>query len=162
MRAFLGVGSNEGDRWGHLAQAARALSTAPGVALLRASSVWETAPVGPPQPHYLNAALEVETGLAPVELLRLLQRVEAAAGRVRRERWGPRTLDLDLLLYGEERIDEPGLQVPHPAMPERAFALAPLAELCPEQRVPGTDRTVAALLGACPPLEVRRAGPYPR
>jgi len=162
MRAFLGVGSNEGDRWAHLARAGHALAAAPGVALLRASSVWETAPVGPPQPSYLNAALELETRLPAGELLRLLQQVEAEAGRVRRERWGPRTLDLDLLLYGEERLEEPGLQVPHPAMAERAFVLAPLAELCPERVVPGTGRTVAALLGACPPLEVRQAGPYPR
>jgi len=162
MRAFLGVGSNEGDRWAHLARAARTLAASPGVTGLRPSSVWETAPVGPPQPHYLNAALELRIGLAARDLLRLLQEVEAEAGRVRRERWGPRTLDLDLLLYGEERIEEPGLQVPHPALAERAFVLAPLAELCPERVVPGTGRTVAALLGACPPLQVRRAGPYPR
>jgi 2-amino-4-hydroxy-6-hydroxymethyldihydropteridine diphosphokinase len=162
MRAFLGVGSNEGDRREHLARALRALEAAPGVAWVRASSVWETAPVGPPQPHYLNAALELETALAAPALLRALQEIEEAAGRVRRERWGPRTLDLDLLLHGDEVLDEPGLRVPHPELARRAFVLAPLAELCPERVVPGTGRTVAALLAACPPLEVRRAGSYPR
>lgn len=161
MRAYLGVGSNEGDRWVHLAQAARGLSGSPQVSVLRRSWVWETAPVGPPQPHYLNAVLELESGLPARGLLQLMQLVEQGAGRVRRERWGPRTLDLDLLLFGDERIDEPGLQLPHPAMAERAFVLAPLAELCPDRTVPGTGATVAELLAACPHLEMRRAGPYP-
>lgn len=162
MRAFLGVGSNEGDRRAHLAQAARAIEAAPGVALLRRSSAWETAPVGPPQADFLNAALELETVLSAGALLQLLQRVEAAAGRVRRERWGPRTLDLDLLLYGEERVEEPGLTVPHPALAQRAFVLAPLAELCPERLVPGTGRSVGELLAACPAQGLRPAGDYPR
>ncbi|MBI5067998.1 MAG: 2-amino-4-hydroxy-6-hydroxymethyldihydropteridine diphosphokinase [Deltaproteobacteria bacterium] len=162
MRAFLGVGSNEGDRWGHLARALRALRAVPGVAWVRPSSVWETAPVGPPQPPYLNAALEAETGLEAPVLLRAMQEIEAAAGRVRRERWGPRTLDLDLLLLGDETVDEPGLRVPHPELARRAFVLRPLAELCPERMVPGAGRSVAALLAACPPQEVRLAGDYPR
>lgn len=161
MRAYLGVGSNLGDRWGYLAQAGRALRASPRVTIMRASTVWETAPLGPPQPAYLNAVLEVESELPAEGLHRLMRLVEAGAGRERSERWGARTLDLDLLLFGADLIDTPDLRVPHPSLGERRFALAPLAELCPDCRVPGTGATVAQLLAACPPHEMREAGPYP-
>jgi 2-amino-4-hydroxy-6-hydroxymethyldihydropteridine diphosphokinase len=161
MRAYVGVGSNLGDRWSHLAQAARGLRASPRVAILRTSRVWETAPLGPPQPAYLNAVLEIESGLPASGLHRLMRLVEQGAGRERRERWGARTLDLDLLLFGEERIDTPELRVPHPSMRERRFVLAPLAELCPGCQVPGAGATVAELLAACPPHEMREAGAYP-
>jgi 2-amino-4-hydroxy-6-hydroxymethyldihydropteridine diphosphokinase len=161
LRAYVGVGSNLGDRWVHLAQAARGLRAAAGVAVLRGSSVWETAPLGPPQPAYLNAVLELETRLPAEKLHGLLHLVEDGAGRQRKERWGARTLDLDLLLFGEERIEAPDLQVPHPGLSSRRFVLEPLAELCPDRLVPGAGVTVAALLAACPPHEMKQLGPYP-
>jgi 2-amino-4-hydroxy-6-hydroxymethyldihydropteridine diphosphokinase len=162
MRAYVGVGTNLGDRWAHLALAARALSTAPRVALVRASRVIDTAPLGPPQPRFLNAALELETGLTPRELLRLLQLVEQEALRRPSVRWGPRSLDLDLLLMGDLQVAQPGLTLPHPGIAARRFVLQPLAELCPEQVVPGTGRTVAALLAAAPPWDGRDVGLHPR
>ena len=161
MRAFVGVGSNLGDRWARLALAARMLRGTPRVALLRASRVWDSAPLGPPQPRYLNAVLELETELPPRQLLAALRQVERAAGRQRRLRWGPRTLDLDLLLYGDRSLQAPGLTVPHPGIASRRFVLAPLAELCPDRVVPGAGATVAALLGAAPPLDLRPVGAYP-
>jgi 2-amino-4-hydroxy-6-hydroxymethyldihydropteridine diphosphokinase len=161
MRAYVAVGSNLGDRWARLAQAARALRAAPGVAVVRASRVWDTAPVGPPQQRYLNAVLELETSRTPSSLLRLLQDVERAAGRVRRVRWGPRTLDLDLLLVGDRVVREPGLVIPHPGIPERRFVLAPLAELHAELVVPGTGSSVAGLLEEAPELDVAPVGAYP-
>ena len=162
MRVFVGVGSNLGDRWAHLALAGRELRATPGIALVRASRVWDTAPIGPPQPRYLNAALELETTLAPLPLLDALQRIERAGGRVRGPvRWAARTLDLDLLLYGDEVVRLPRLVVPHPDLVSRRFALAPLAELCPERIVPGTGRTVAQLLALLAPEDVAPAGLYP-
>jgi len=170
MRAWVALGSNLGDRWASLARAARALRAAPGVAVLRASSVWDTEPVGPPQPRYLNAVLELETTRPPASLHRLLQEVERAAGRRREVRWGARTLDLDLLLCGDVAVRTPALTVPHPELARRRFVLQPLAELCPERVVPGgagagggpaVDRTVAALLAAAPPLGLARAGAFP-
>ena len=162
MRAFIGVGSNLGDRWRSLGFAARALRESGAVAVVRASSVWDTEPLGPPQPRYLNAALEVETVLTPRALLSLLQRIEGTAHRRRAGvRWGARTLDLDLLLYGDRVIIEPGLVVPHAGIATRAFVLAPLAELAPRLVVPGLDRSVAALLADVPPSGIARAGLFP-
>ena len=162
MRAYVGVGTNLGDRWAHLALAARALSAAPRVALLRASRVLDTAPLGPPQPRFLNAALELETGLTPRQLLSLLQGIEREALRRPAVRWGPRSLDLDLLLFGDLVLAEPGLHVPHPRLAERRFVLQPLAELCPDRLVPGRGRAVAALLAEAPPWDGRDAGLFPR
>jgi 2-amino-4-hydroxy-6-hydroxymethyldihydropteridine diphosphokinase len=161
MRAYVAAGTNLGDRWGHLALAARELRASPGARLLRASRVYETAPMGPPQPRYLNAALEVETALAPERLLEVLQGIERAAMRRREVRWGPRTLDLDLLLYGDAVVRTPSLTLPHPGLISRRFVLAPLAELCPDHVVPGTGATVAALLRAAPAHEMTPAGLYP-
>jgi 2-amino-4-hydroxy-6-hydroxymethyldihydropteridine diphosphokinase len=163
MRAYVGVGSNLGDRWANLALAARALRAEPRIALLRASRVWDTAPLGPPQPRYLNAALELEVTAPAGALLAGLRRIERAAGR-RRDgpRWSARTLDLDLLLYGDAVIREPGLAVPHPGLATRRFVLAPLAELCPARIVPETGRTVAELLAALPHDDAAPVGLYPR
>jgi 2-amino-4-hydroxy-6-hydroxymethyldihydropteridine diphosphokinase len=162
VRVYVGVGSNLGDRWANLALAARALRAEPAVALLRASRVWEADPVGPPQPRYLNAVLELEVAGTPRALLAILHAVEASAGR-RRDgpRWSARTLDLDILLFGDEVIREPALVVPHPELVARRFVLAPLAELCPERVVPGTGRTVTQLLALVPPEGVAPAGLYP-
>jgi 2-amino-4-hydroxy-6-hydroxymethyldihydropteridine diphosphokinase len=161
MRAFVAVGSNLGDRWGHLAHAARALHAEPRVALVRASRVWDTAPLGPPQPRYLNAVLELECAAPAAALLAILQMVERSAGRRRAARWAARTLDLDLLLFGDEVIRTPTLIVPHSGLVSRRFVLAPLAELCPERVVPGTGQTVAQLLALAPAADVASAGLYP-
>ena len=128
-RAFLGLGSNLGDRWAHLRRAVAALPDVVAV-----SPVYETDPVGGPegQGPYLNVVVQLETDLAPRALLELGRRLEREAGRVRAERWGPRTLDVDVLLVGREQVDEPDLQVPHPRMWERAFVLVPLADLAPD------------------------------
>jgi 2-amino-4-hydroxy-6-hydroxymethyldihydropteridine diphosphokinase len=161
MRAFVGVGANLGDRWGFLALAARALRASPGIAVVRGSRVWDSAPLGPPQPRYLNAALELETTLPPRALLAALKAVERQARRRRDVRWGARTLDLDLLLLGGLAVAEPGLAVPHPELAARRFALQPLAELCPRAVVPGTGATVAGLLAAAPAWDLREVGAYP-
>jgi len=132
-RAYLGLGSNLGDRLAHLQAAVDGLVGAPGVHVVAVSRVYETSPVGgPPQDDYLNAVVAVDTTLAARDLLSLAQRLEADAQRVRAERWGPRTLDVDVLLVGDERVDEPDLVVPHPRLRERAFVLVPLADVAPE------------------------------
>jgi 2-amino-4-hydroxy-6-hydroxymethyldihydropteridine diphosphokinase len=161
MRAYVGVGTNLGSRWGFLALAARALRATPGVAVVRGSRVWDSAPLGPPQPRYLNAVLELETTLPPRALLAALKAAERLAGRRREVRWGARTLDLDLLLYGDRVAVERGLTVPHRELGARRFALQPLAEVCGERVVPGTGRTVAELLEAAPAWELREVGGYP-
>ncbi len=132
--AYVALGSNLGDRAAHLEAAIAALRATPGIEVIALSSVRETEPVGgPPQGPYLNAVVALRTELAPRALLERLLEIEAAQGRERGpERNAPRTLDLDLLLYGDEKIDEPDLVVPHPRMHERAFVLEPLAELAPD------------------------------
>ena len=147
-RAYVGLGANLGPREVTLLRAVDLLGAAEGVELVAVSQLRETEPVGPvEQPPFLNGAVAVETTLAPRELLELLLGVERSLGRVRSERWGPRTIDLDLLLYGGETLDEPGLEVPHPRLHERRFALEPLAELDSELVVPGRGR-VSDLLAA--------------
>lgn len=149
MRAFIGLGANLGHREATIARAVELVSQAEGVDIVAVSSLRETEPWGPvEQPPYLNGAVEVETDLRPGSLLKVLLGVEHALGRDRSgERWGPRTIDLDLLLYEDVDVDEPGLTVPHPRLHERLFALEPLAELAPDAVVPGLG-TVAELLAA--------------
>jgi 2-amino-4-hydroxy-6-hydroxymethyldihydropteridine diphosphokinase len=140
-RAYVGVGSNLGDRERTIRAAIDAL---PGVVAV--SALRETEPVGPvEQPPFLNGAVALETELSPRELLDMLLAVERRLGRERRERWGPRTIDLDLLLYGDRSLDEPGLSLPHPRLHERRFALEPLAELDPELEIPGRGRVKTLL-----------------
>ena len=143
-RAALGLGSNLGDRRAHLEAAVRGLAAAGEVVAV--SSFLDTEPVGPPQPRYLNAALVLETGRTPRELLELGQELERRAGRERGGRWGPRTLDVDLLLYGDRILRERDLVVPHPRLQERLFVLEPLAEIALDWPVPGLGRTVRELL----------------
>src|SRR5262245_27329745 len=145
--AYIALGSNLGDRQAFVRQALEALVQA-GVQVHRVSTFHETAPVGGPagQGPYLNAAAEIETDLSPRSLLDLLLKIEHSLGRVRRERYGPRTLDLDVLLYGDQVIHEPGLEVPHPRMHERRFVLAPLAGIAPEVLHPVLRRSVRELL----------------
>lgn len=143
--AFVGLGSNVGDRVGHLHLAIRAMEAIPETSVVRISRLMETPAWGPvAQPDYLNAVAEVRTACAPRELLVALLTIEREHGRDRTSgvRWGPRTLDLDLLVYGDRVIEEPGLRVPHPRMAERRFVLEPLAELAPELVIPGTAKTV--------------------
>jgi len=144
--AYVGLGANLGDREATLRRALELLGER--VDVIAVSRFRDTAPVGyTDQPRFLNAAARVETELAPRDLLDVLLAVERELGRVREgaPRFGPRTIDLDLLLYGDETIDEPGLAIPHPRLHERRFALEPLAELDPDAVVPGRG-TVSALL----------------
>lgn len=129
--AYLSLGSNLGDRLALLAEAVRRLRT-PAVRVTKVSSVYETAPWGKTdQPAFLNCAVEVETELAPHALLGHILSVEQSLGRVRIERWGPRTVDIDILLYGQERVATADLEIPHPRMAGRAFVLVPLLEMAP-------------------------------
>jgi len=130
MRCYIGIGSNLGDRERNIENAIQKLREASSIDIKRTSQVYETEPVGGgPQPRYLNGVIEIETGLAPRELLCILQRIESELGRVRLVKNGPRTIDLDILTYGEEKIDEPDLKVPHPKMGEREFVQRPLKDL---------------------------------
>lgn len=155
MKAYVGLGSNLGDRAAYLLLGLSALSRLPKTHLLRLSPVYETDPVGPPQPPYLNMVAELETALSPKGLLAEMLRVEKALGRERRERWGPRTLDLDLLLYGDLVLEEAGLSVPHPRLHERAFVLVPLLDLLPEGRHPLLGQSFAELLASLDASSVR-------
>ncbi len=135
--ATVGLGSNIGDRLGNLGHAAELLSRRPEIRAMRSSRVFETKPVGPPQPDFLNAVLQVETVMTARAVLEAAQTVEAEMGRVRGERWGPRVIDLDILTYGREVIEEPDLVIPHPRMHERAFVMVPLLELDGDPSLPG-------------------------
>jgi 2-amino-4-hydroxy-6-hydroxymethyldihydropteridine diphosphokinase len=142
VRAFVGLGANLGPRAETLLRAVELLGAEDGVEVVALSSLRETNPVGnEDQPRFLNGAVLLETALEPRGLLDVLLRIERELGRVRDgTRWGPRTVDLDLLAYGSEVVDEPGLRVPHPRLHERRFALEPLAELDPELVLPGSGR----------------------
>jgi 2-amino-4-hydroxy-6-hydroxymethyldihydropteridine diphosphokinase len=147
-RAYLGLGSNLGDRLSRLQGAVTGLAATTGIVVVAVSPVYETTPVGgPDQPDYLNAVAALDTQLSARELLSVAHRLEREAGRVRTERWGPRSLDVDVLLVGDERVAEPDLEIPHPRMTQRAFVVRPLADLDPAwaPRVPD-------------PAEVRRTG----
>ena len=143
--AYIGLGSNLGDRRAALESALLRLQPR------RVSTFHETDPWGrPDQPKFINAVAEIETERRPRDLLDHLLSVEQSLGRVRAERWGPRAIDLDLLLYDDLQVREEGLEVPHPRLPERRFVLEGLAELCPDRLVPGRDRTVRQILDALP------------
>jgi len=154
--AYVGIGSNQEEP---RAQVMAALDELAGIArtrLVRRSSLYRSAPVGyDAQPDFINAVAELDTGLAASALLRELQQVEARHGRTRSFPNAPRTLDLDLLLYAQERIDEPALVVPHPRMHERAFVLKPLLEIAPAVQIPGRG-PAASCLQACAGQEVER------
>ncbi|QHI97361.1 2-amino-4-hydroxy-6-hydroxymethyldihydropteridine diphosphokinase [Xylophilus rhododendri] len=130
--AYIGIGANLGDARAAVRGAFEAIAQLPATSLVRRSCLYRSAPVGTEGPDYLNAVAAIATGLAPLDLLAALQNMENAAGRTRPFRWAPRTLDLDLLLYGDAHIDLPQLTVPHPRMWERAFVLYPLAEIAPQ------------------------------
>jgi 2-amino-4-hydroxy-6-hydroxymethyldihydropteridine diphosphokinase len=158
VSAYLALGSNLGDRL-HTLQRGVDLLARPGLDVVRSSRVYETEPVGPAQPEYLNAVVEVRTELGPRQLLEACLGVEAELGRVRGERWGPRTLDVDVLTYDERTVDEPGLAIPHPRMHERGFVLVPLGELDPDPMLPGGRSIVTLRLPPDAVLGVRAFAP---
>ena len=160
--AFVGLGGNLGDAAGRLRQALLALDRLPGTHLVRASRLYRTPAWGlTAQPDFVNAVAMIDTALAPLVLLQHLLHIERDAGRNRvaddAVRWGPRTLDLDLLLYGEEVIAIAGLSVPHPHLHERAFALVPLLEIAPDVHIPNRGPG-AELLARLPALGVQALG----
>ncbi len=158
--AYLGLGSNQGDRAALLMEALSRLDATAGIRIVALSSLYATAPVGPQdQPEFLNLAAEVSTSLSPAELLAACLGIEAALGRVRAGRWGPRTIDIDVLLYGALQVAEAGLELPHPRMRERAFVLQPLAEIAGGR--PLGDRTIAEWAAAVGDAGVRKAAGPP-
>jgi 2-amino-4-hydroxy-6-hydroxymethyldihydropteridine diphosphokinase len=154
---YVGLGSNEGDREAQLVSALEAMSRIDAVAVLRCSSLFESAPVGPPQPHYLNAVVALECALPPQRMLCILKQIERDLGRQHGgPRWGPRPIDLDLLLWEGEVVADPNLQVPHLELHKRRFALEPLSELAPDAEHPVLGMTVTELLTQLAPQDVRR------
>jgi 2-amino-4-hydroxy-6-hydroxymethyldihydropteridine diphosphokinase len=158
VEAFLGIGSNLGDRLANLQGAVDRLGASPGIRVRRSSRVWETDPVGgPEQPEFLNVVVEIDTDLDPLDLLHVCNAVEAELGRTRDVRWGPRTIDIDVLLIDDLTIDEPTLTVPHPRMHQRAFVLLPLLDLEPNPVLPDGTRLLDVRLG---PDAVSGVRPY--
>ncbi|BFM40473.1 2-amino-4-hydroxy-6-hydroxymethyldihydropteridine diphosphokinase [Synechocystis sp. LKSZ1] len=145
----IGLGSNLGPSQQILEQSLSQLAQVPDLHLIAVSAWYETLPVGPQQPNYLNGCAVLETELNPEILLARLQSIEQQFGRVRTEKWGPRTLDLDLLLYGQRQHQSPTLTIPHPFLIERAFVLIPLAEIAPDWQEPKTGQTILQLAQAC-------------
>ena len=134
--AYLALGSNLGDRLEYLREAVRLLAANDGIEIVRSSRVYETDAVGPPQQAYLNAVIEIRTELGPRGLLDACRSAEDALGRMRTERWGPRSIDVDILTFDQATVDEPDLIVPHPRMHERGFVLVPLGELDDDPMLP--------------------------
>jgi 2-amino-4-hydroxy-6-hydroxymethyldihydropteridine diphosphokinase len=148
MLSAIALGSNLGNSLQTLEAAVKVLDHTAGVSVQARSHWYQTKAVGPPQPDYLNGCLVLDTLLSPQALLQVLLETEKQFGRVRRERWGPRTLDLDLLLYGDCILHTPDLEIPHPRMTERAFVLVPLAEIAPDWIEPISGKAIADLVQA--------------
>ncbi len=149
MRVHVSLGSNLGDRESNLRRALKALEADAGVAIIAVSHYYETKPVGmAEQPDFLNLAAEIETELAPLELLNAVKEIEARLGRAPSEHWGPRVIDIDIILWGQQMVTTEPLTVPHKEFRKRAFVLAPLAEIAPNAVDPVTGKTVAELLGS--------------
>jgi 2-amino-4-hydroxy-6-hydroxymethyldihydropteridine diphosphokinase len=145
--AYIAAGSNLGDRHKHLADAEAFLRKTNGISFIRNSKIYETVPVGGPagQGDYLNAVWEIKTELTPEGLLKELLGIEKKMGRVRKERNGPRVIDLDILFYGDEVVSAPGLTLPHPRLQDRSFVLKPLMDLCPDLKHPVFKKTIREL-----------------
>ncbi len=143
---FLALGANLGDPASQLAEATRRVA-GPQLEVMARSRLYRSAPVGPPgQPDYLNAVIEVQTSFSPTDLLKHTQAIENAMGRVKSVRWGPRVVDIDIALYGDEVVHTPDLVIPHRELARRRFVLAPLADIAPDLIVPGLGKSVAQLL----------------
>ncbi|MBD8891585.1 2-amino-4-hydroxy-6-hydroxymethyldihydropteridine diphosphokinase [Roseibium litorale] len=150
VRAALGLGSNMGDTRAHLEAAVARLDQSEGIKVLARSSDYRTPPWGPvPQDDYRNICLTIETSLSPRQLLDRCLRIEKDLGRIRDVRWGPRIIDIDVLIYGQDKVDEEHLTIPHPRMGERAFVLVPLVEIWPDAPI-GDGRTAEEALTTCP------------
>ena len=146
-KVFVGVGSNLGNRVTAIEQATQLISELPDTELISAASLFETEPVGNEnQPKFINSVVQIATKLDPKRFLICLKQIEEALGRMERERWGPREIDLDILVYGERILNEPDLIIPHPEMTRRRFVLVPMAELAPQLIIPGRSKTILDLL----------------
>ncbi len=156
----IALGSNLGNSQAILQAAIHTLDQHPHITVKACSSLYTTAPIGPPQPDFLNACALLRTGLAPEELLRTLLAIETRFGRIRQERWGPRLLDLDLLLFGPLVLCTPTLQIPHPRMHERAFVLIPLAEIAGHWQDPISGKSIMQLAESVSPTGVELFSPW--
>ncbi len=161
-RVYIGLGSNQGDREYFLREAVSALQRIDAAAVVRGSSLYDSAPFGPPQPRYLNAVVAMDCALSPQRLLGILKQIEADLGRTRdAPRWSPRSIDLDLLLWEDQVVADPGLQIPHLELHKRRFALEPLSEIAPHARHPLLGATVAELVARLPAQDVNRVHAAP-
>jgi len=161
VRYYLGLGSNIGDREGYLRQALEMIGKVEGIAVTAVSSVYETDPVGgPEQREYCNAVAAIETGLPPWHVLETMLRIEQSLGRNRDTRWGPRTIDIDILMAGDIVLKEEGLVIPHPRYRERAFVLIPFAEIAPAERDPETGETIGEIVRGIDASGVRKTGTF--
>ncbi|OOG86552.1 2-amino-4-hydroxy-6-hydroxymethyldihydropteridine diphosphokinase [Pseudomonas sp. A25(2017)] len=159
-RIYIGMGSNLAEPTEQLRSAVQALAQLPDTQLVGVSAFYQSDSLLPGQPRYTNAVAALDSRLAPLDLLDALQAIETGQGRERLERWGPRTLDLDILLFGDRLIDEPRLKVPHYHMQARAFVLYPLAELAPADLRLADGRSLKDLLAACPFVGLERLPPH--
>lgn len=152
VTAYIALGANLGDREANLFAAVDAICSTPGIAVTKQSALLENPAVGGPadSPPFLNGVLEIQTTLSPHDLLTCLLKIEQSLGRQRREKWEPRAIDLDVILYGDQVIDTPTLKVPHPLMHQRQFVLKPLAEIAPACIHPGLKQTIQSLLDLLP------------
>ncbi|MFD1021169.1 2-amino-4-hydroxy-6-hydroxymethyldihydropteridine diphosphokinase [Thalassobacillus hwangdonensis] len=160
-RAYIALGSNINPRDEYLEAGIKELQHHPEVSITKRSRIYETAPVGyTEQNDFLNMVIQVKTSLPALNLLDLCQSIEHELGRKRMIKWGPRTIDLDILMYNQEHIDTERLKIPHPSMHERAFVMVPLAELDPEAYIPAVDTTAQAVLNTLPNQEIEGVIPW--
>ncbi len=154
-QVFLGFGGNLDNPYNHFCRAKQKLAAHPQITVVATSPLYTTPPLGGPtgQPDYLNGVMEIETGLSPANLLQLCQQIEAESGRIRNERWGARTLDIDLLIMADITVNTPQLTIPHPRLQQRHFVLLPLNDLAPALIHPISMKTIAALLETLPAAE---------